>query len=75
MSALFVAAAHIGLGEADSAFAWIRRGLQEGDWYVADLAVHPMADPLRLDNRLAPILVQLRLDGVTVPTGPVASRR
>ena len=75
VSALLVALAHIGLGEADSAFAWINRGLQEGDWYLKDLAVYPMADPLRFDDRLAPILRQLRLDGVTVPTDPVSSSR
>lgn len=75
VSALLVALAHVGLGEADSAFAWIDRGFRERDWFLADLAVHPMADPLRSDPRLAPILRLLRLGDVTVPTDTVAGWR
>ena len=44
------------LGEKDSAFVWLQRGLESHDEYLGYLDVDPAMDPLREDPRFAEIL-------------------
>lgn len=56
------AAVFIGLREADSAFFWLERAREARDWQLADLAVHPLADPIRGDPRFRALLASLGVE-------------
>ncbi|MGH9778396.1 MAG: tetratricopeptide repeat protein [Candidatus Acidiferrales bacterium] len=43
----FIAVAHLGLGESETALQWLERAYLAGDWQLAVLQVEPMFDPLR----------------------------
>ncbi len=65
----------MGLGELNQAFKELERAIEDRDWFIAELAVHPLADPVRNDPRLRPLLERMGLDKVPPPvTGTVARR-
>jgi adenylate cyclase len=51
------------VGEKDQAFEWLERAYQEQSlgWFVVDLKVDPMLDPLRDDPRYADLLRRMNL--------------
>jgi serine/threonine-protein kinase len=51
-----IAAVHIGLGETDHAFAWLRRACEERATALVNLKVDPAFDGLRGDRRFADLL-------------------
>ena len=51
LSPVGIATVHIGLGEIDLAFEWLRRGYEELDPMLAYLKVDPVFAPLRGDPR------------------------
>lgn len=63
-----VAVVYMGLGEFDKAFEEFERAVTERDWFIAELAVHPLADLVRDDPRLRPLLERMGLDRVPSPT-------
>jgi serine/threonine protein kinase/tetratricopeptide (TPR) repeat protein len=62
-----IAVVHMGLRDLDAAFAALTRAVEERDWFIAELAVHPLADPVREDPRLTPLLERLGLERVRPP--------
>lgn len=71
--ATLVAVVYMGLGEFDKAFEEFDRAVRERDWYIAELAVHPLADPVRNDPRLRPLLARMGLDKVPPPVVSAAT--
>lgn len=69
------AVVHMGLGEFDQAFEALERAIADRDWYIAELAVHPLADPVRNDPRLRPLLARLGLENVPPPLVRTMPRR
>lgn len=59
--ALQAAAAHLGLGDMDSAFTSLGKACQERSMGVHWLSVEPFWDPLRTDSRFAGLLARLNL--------------
>lgn len=53
---------HLGLGEFDQAFAWLKQAVQRNDEWVHPLKTYPFLDPLRSDRRYASMLRQLNLE-------------
>lgn len=68
-----VAVVYMGLGEFDKAFEEFERAVAERDWFIAELAVHPLADPVRDDPRLRPLLARMGLENVPRPAVPTAA--
>ena len=56
-----LAMAHVGLGDADAAFAELERAYQERRGWMVYLRVEPILDPLRADPRFADLLARMRL--------------
>jgi serine/threonine-protein kinase len=54
--AVSMAYAFTGLGERDSAFAWMERAVNDRSAHVVYLKIHPLWDPLRPDPRFATLL-------------------
>ena len=52
---------HIGLGETDLAFKWLERAYQERLWYLTLLAVDPLFDRLRGDERFTNLVRRMNL--------------
>ena len=52
---------HIGLGETDLAFKWLEQACQERLWYLALLAVDPLFDRLRGDERFTGLVRRMNL--------------
>jgi serine/threonine-protein kinase len=52
---------HAGLGEADPAFEWLDRALEDRRGWLAYLKVEPLLDPLRSDARFTRLLERMRL--------------
>jgi serine/threonine-protein kinase len=52
---------HTGLGEADRAFEWLDRALEDRRGWLAYLKVEPLLDPLRGDSRFGRLLERMRL--------------
>jgi serine/threonine-protein kinase len=52
---------HAGLGEADRAFEWLERALEDRRGWLAYLRVEPLLDPLRGDARFGRLLEKMRL--------------
>jgi hypothetical protein len=50
-------------GEADSAFAWLHRGLEQRSEELVYMKVDPAMDPIRDDPRYTELLRRLGLDG------------
>lgn len=61
VSAYYFALVHLGLGEADEAFAWLERALDERAGFMAYLKVEPIFDPVRDDARFAVLLERVGL--------------
>jgi TolB-like protein/Tfp pilus assembly protein PilF len=56
-----VALAHLALGDKDSAFLWLERGVEERDQMVQNLKVSPQWDPIRSDPRYHTLLKRMKL--------------
>ena len=56
-----VAAGYARLGNADEAFKWLERALQERDGGVLELRAGPLFQPLRKDPRYVPLLRRIGL--------------
>jgi serine/threonine-protein kinase len=52
---------HAGLGEADPAFEWLDRAVEDRRGWLAYLKVEPLLDPLRSDARFTRLLERMRL--------------
>jgi serine/threonine-protein kinase len=52
---------HTGLGEADRAFDWLDRALEDRRGWLAYLKVEPLLDPIRGDPRFGRLLERMRL--------------
>jgi Flp pilus assembly protein TadD len=61
VSPVAFATVHLGLGEADHAFAWIERAREERRGWLCYLKVEPLLDPIRSDPRFAGLLEKMRL--------------
>ncbi|HKP12324.1 MAG TPA: tetratricopeptide repeat protein, partial [Blastocatellia bacterium] len=59
--AYLIAVIHIGIGDADAAFAWLERALAERYGYLAYMNVSPVFDPLRQDERLSDLAARVGL--------------
>ena len=62
-----VAIVHLGLGDREEAMAAFSRAIDERDWFIAELAVHPLADAARDDPRMPALLQRLGLEDVPRP--------
>ena len=58
---------HLGLGDVDEAFVWLRRAAEERDHMIIPIRHYPFLDGLRTDPRYLEILEQLNY----LPTGGV----
>jgi eukaryotic-like serine/threonine-protein kinase len=67
-----VAVVHMGLGETNDAVAALTRAVEERDWFISELAVHPLADPVRDNPRVRSLLQRMGLDRVPAPV-PVSA--
>lgn len=56
---------HIGLGETDLAFKWLEQAYQERLWYLGLLAVDPLFDRLRGDERFSDLVRRMNLTAAT----------
>jgi hypothetical protein len=72
VSAVFRAWVHLGLGEADEAFASLERGIDAHDPHVLHVPVKPHYDPLRQDARFAALRAKMRLPAVAAPGNRLA---
>jgi eukaryotic-like serine/threonine-protein kinase len=61
VSPVAFATVHLGLGEADHAFAWIERAREERRGWLCYLKVEPLLDPIRSDPRFTRLLEKMRL--------------
>lgn len=67
------AVVHMGLGETNDAIAALTRAVEDRDWFITELAVHPLADPVRDNPRVRVLLQRMGLDRVPAPApAPVA---
>jgi TolB-like protein/tetratricopeptide (TPR) repeat protein len=51
-----IARIHLGLGEVDQAFEWLRKGIEERSFWTVFLKVDPVYDPIRADPRFHELL-------------------
>ncbi|HET8924715.1 MAG TPA: tetratricopeptide repeat protein [Candidatus Acidoferrum sp.] len=56
-----IARIHLGLGEIDAAFEWLRKGLDERSYWNVFLKMDPVYDPIRPDPRFAEMLKRIGL--------------
>jgi TolB-like protein len=61
VAALSIALVHLGLGEIESMFEWLSRGLERHDEEMTYLAVDPRFDTIRADPRFVRILREMHL--------------
>jgi len=61
MPAPLIAQIHANLGDRDSAFEWLERGIEEGYRGAIFLKVDPLYDPLRGDPRFSLLLSRMNL--------------
>ncbi len=52
----------LALGDTDSAFAWIRKGMEERELRLDNIKVSPLWDPIRADPRFHALLRQMNLE-------------
>ncbi len=65
--ATLVAVVYMGLNDTDRAVAALTRAVETRDWFITELAVHPLADKVRDDPRVQALLVRMGLDDVPRP--------
>jgi eukaryotic-like serine/threonine-protein kinase len=53
---------YLGLGEIDESFDWIEKAVEEGEFMVFSLPVHPLVDPLRSHPRYHALLRKMNLE-------------
>jgi len=58
---LFLAWIHIGLGDRDAAFQWLREAYQQRSSALVVMDMHPLADSVRSDPRFAQLLEDIHL--------------
>jgi adenylate cyclase len=58
-----LAAAFTALGDANAAFEYLRKGIDDGETWMAFAGVDPRLDRLRSDARFAPLLARLGVEG------------
>jgi len=56
VSPAYIARIHIGLGEKDRAFEWLRKAYEERSDHLLSIGVDPVYDPLRSDPRFIELL-------------------
>ena len=61
VSAFTVAMVHVGLGEADAAFTWFERAIEQREDAMVSVKVNPRLDPLRGDPRLDAVIRRIGL--------------
>ena len=61
---------HIGLGETDLAFKWLEQAYQERLWYLTLLAVDPLFDRLRGDERFTNLVRRMNLTPAGMGNAP-----
>ncbi len=58
-----IARIHLGLGEIDEAFEWLRKGIEERSYWIVFLKIDPVYDEIRSDPRFQDLLRAVRLTG------------
>jgi TolB-like protein len=58
-----IARIHLGLGEIDEAFEWLRKGIEERSYWLVFLKMDPVYDEIRSDPRFQDLLRAVRLSG------------
>jgi TolB-like protein/tetratricopeptide (TPR) repeat protein len=58
-----IARIHLGLGEIDEAFEWLRKGIEERSYWIVFLKIDPVYDEIRSDPRFLDLLRAVRLIG------------
>jgi hypothetical protein len=58
-----IARIHLGLGEIDEAFEWLRKGIEERSYWIVFLKIDPVYDEIRSDPRFQDLLRTVRLTG------------
>jgi TolB-like protein/tetratricopeptide (TPR) repeat protein len=58
-----IARIHLGLGEIDEAFEWLRKGIEERSYWIVFLKMDPVYDEIRSDPRFQDLLRAVRLTG------------
>jgi TolB-like protein len=58
-----IARIHLGLGEIDEAFEWLRKGIEERSYWIVFLKMDPVYDEIRSDPRFQDLLRAARLTG------------
>jgi len=53
---------HLGLGEIDDAFVWMKRAINEGDAFIIPIKTYPFLDLLRADPRFPALLRKMNLE-------------
>jgi TolB-like protein len=57
-----IARIHLGLGEIDEAFKWLRKGIEERSYWIIFLKMDPVYDEIRSDPRFRELLLLAGLD-------------
>jgi len=57
-----IARIHLGLGEIDEAFEWLRKGIEERSYWIVFLKMDPVYDEIRSDRRFRELLRLAGLD-------------
>ncbi len=57
-----IARIHLGLGEIDEAFGWLRKGIEERSYWIIFLKMDPVYDEIRSDPRFRELLLLAGLD-------------
>jgi TolB-like protein/Flp pilus assembly protein TadD len=57
-----IARIHLGLGEIDEAFEWLRKGIEERSYWIVFLKVDPVYDEIRPDTRFRELLLRAGLN-------------
>jgi len=56
-----IARIHLGLGDIDKAFEWLRKGIEERSYWIVFLKMDPVYDEIRSDPRFVDLLRAARL--------------
>lgn len=57
-----IARIHLGLGQIDEAFEWLRKGIEERSFWIIFLKMDPVYDEIRSDRRFRELLLLAGLD-------------
>jgi len=57
-----IARIHLGLGEIEEAFEWLRKGIEERSFWIIFLKMDPVYDEIRSDRRFRELLLLAGLD-------------